>query len=92
MRHFKSLDFVQAHCVDKLFDKIKSSIQISQLIYTIRIIPIYCTVGVLKEPQLEFDTDSVRMLEEMYEDQGDTLALQYGGSALVHRIKSYRFS
>ena len=48
-------------------------------------------IGVLKEPQLEFDTDSVRMLEEMYEDQGDTLALQYGGSALVHRIKSYRF-
>ena len=31
-----------------------------------------------------------RMLEEMYEDQGDTLALQYGGSQLVHRIKGYR--
>ena len=46
----------------------------------------------LNEPQLEFDTDCVRMLEEMYEDQGDTLALQYGGSALVHRIKSYRWS
>ena len=30
------------------------------------------------------------MLEEMYEDQGDTLALQYGGSNLVHRIKGYR--
>ena len=30
------------------------------------------------------------MLEEMYEDQGDTLALQYGGSQLVHRIKGYR--
>ena len=49
-------------------------------------------LGVLAEPQLEFDTDCVRMLEEMYEDQGDTLALQYGGSALVHRIKSYRYS
>ena len=31
-----------------------------------------------------------RMLEEMYEDHGDTLALQYGGSALIHRIKTYR--
>ena len=30
------------------------------------------------------------MLEELYEDQGDTLALQYGGSQLVHRIKGYR--
>ena len=31
-----------------------------------------------------------RMLEELYEDQGNTLALQYGGSQLVHRIKGYR--
>jgi hypothetical protein len=30
------------------------------------------------------------MLESMYEDHGDTLALQYGGSQLIHRIKSYR--
>jgi hypothetical protein len=30
------------------------------------------------------------MLEELYEDHGDTLALQYGGSQLVHRIKTYR--
>jgi hypothetical protein len=47
-------------------------------------------LGVLAEPTLEFDTDCVRMLEEMYEDLGDTLALQYGGSQLVHRIKTYR--
>lgn len=32
----------------------------------------------------------LRMLEELYEDHGDTLALQYGGSQLVHRIKTYR--
>jgi len=31
-----------------------------------------------------------RMMEDLYEDQGDTLALQYGGSQLVHRIKGYR--
>ena len=30
------------------------------------------------------------MLEVMYEDHGDTLALQYGGSQLIHRIQSYR--
>ena len=30
------------------------------------------------------------MLEDMYEDHGDTLALQYGGSHLVHRIKGYK--
>ncbi|GFQ96368.1 polyphosphoinositide phosphatase [Trichonephila clavata] len=47
-------------------------------------------LGVLEEPKLEFDTDCVRMLEELYEDHGDTLALQYGGSQLVHRVKTYR--
>ena len=47
-------------------------------------------LGVLPGPRLEIETDCVRMLEEMYEDHGDTLALQYGGSALIHRIKTYR--
>ncbi|PNF18467.1 Polyphosphoinositide phosphatase [Cryptotermes secundus] len=49
-----------------------------------------CALGVLESPVLEFDSDCVRMLEELYEDHGDTLALQYGGSQLVHRIKTYR--
>ncbi|KAJ4450362.1 hypothetical protein ANN_01783 [Periplaneta americana] len=49
-----------------------------------------CALGVLESPTLEFDSDCVRMLEELYEDHGDTLALQYGGSQLVHRIKTYR--
>ncbi|XP_015918441.2 polyphosphoinositide phosphatase [Parasteatoda tepidariorum] len=47
-------------------------------------------LGVVENPKLEFDTDSIRMLEELYEDHGDTLALQYGGSQLVHRVKTYR--
>ncbi|XP_050300102.1 polyphosphoinositide phosphatase [Anthonomus grandis grandis] len=49
-----------------------------------------CALGVLDTPNIEFDTDCVRMLESLYEDHGDTLALQYGGSQLVHRIKTYR--
>ena len=49
-----------------------------------------CALGVLQSQKLEFDSDCVRMLEELYEDHGDTLALQYGGSQLVHRIKTYR--
>ncbi|KAH9381086.1 hypothetical protein HPB48_010758 [Haemaphysalis longicornis] len=47
-------------------------------------------LGVLPWPDLFFDSDSVRMLEVLYEDHGDTLALQYGGSQLVHRVKTYR--
>ncbi|CAO1341880.1 unnamed protein product [Diamesa tonsa] len=41
-------------------------------------------------PRLEFDSDCITMLESLYEIHGDTLALQYGGSQLVHRIKTYR--
>ena len=47
-------------------------------------------LGVLDTPRLDTDSDCVRMLEEMYEDHGDTLAVQYGGSQLIHRIKTYR--
>lgn len=47
-------------------------------------------LGVLIEPSLEYDTDAVRLLEQLYEDHGDTIALQYGGSQLVHRVKTYR--
>ncbi|XP_059046307.1 polyphosphoinositide phosphatase [Achroia grisella] len=47
-------------------------------------------LGLIAEPVIEFDSDCVRLLEGLYEDHGDTLALQYGGSQLVHRIKSYR--
>lgn len=47
-------------------------------------------LGVLIEPSLEYDTDAVRLLVQLYEDHGDTIALQYGGSQLVHRVKTYR--
>lgn len=30
-----------------------------------------------------------RMLEELYEAHGDTLALQYGGSQMVHRYRAF---
>ncbi|RWS26220.1 hypothetical protein B4U80_07919 [Leptotrombidium deliense] len=47
-------------------------------------------LGVIASPILQFETDTVRLLEELYEIHGDTLALQYGGSQLVHRIQTYR--
>ncbi|XP_022104463.1 polyphosphoinositide phosphatase-like isoform X2 [Acanthaster planci] len=50
---------------------------------------LFC-LGVVDSTTLKFDTDAVRMLEDLYEDMGDTLALQYGGSQLVHSIRTYR--
>ena len=47
-------------------------------------------LGAIPSPRLEFDTDCMSILEDMFEDHGDMLALQYGGSQLVHRIRTYR--
>lgn len=47
-------------------------------------------LGLLKYAHLSFDSDAVNMLTEMYHDLGDTIALQYGGSALAHTTDTYR--
>ncbi|KAL4063987.1 SacI homology domain-containing protein [Scleroderma yunnanense] len=47
-------------------------------------------LGVVRNPNLPFDSDAVNMLTEMYHDHGDTIALQYTGSALVNRVETYR--
>lgn len=47
-------------------------------------------LGLLKYPHLAFDSHPVNMLTEMYHDLGDTIALQYGGSALAHTTDTYR--
>ena len=43
-------------------------------------------LGVIDSPYLPFDSDVMCLLEEAYETLGDILALQYGGSQLVHRF------
>lgn len=47
-------------------------------------------LGVVESPNLAFDSDAVNMLTEMWHDHGDTLAMQYTGSALVNRVETYR--
>lgn len=47
-------------------------------------------LGIVENPDLAFDSDAVTMLTEMYHDHGDTIALQYTGSALVNRVETYR--
>lgn len=42
-------------------------------------------LGFLPTPDLQHNSDCARILESMFEDHGDTLALQYGGSQLIHR-------
>jgi len=47
-------------------------------------------LGILSHPSLPFDTDAVNLLNAMYHDHGDTIALQYGGSHLVNTMETYR--
>ncbi|KAI8865393.1 hypothetical protein GQ42DRAFT_129553, partial [Ramicandelaber brevisporus] len=47
-------------------------------------------LGVVRSETLHIDSDAVQILVEMYNDLGNTIALQYGGSLLVNTIRTYR--
>ncbi|CAN6651828.1 polyphosphoinositide phosphatase [Trichomonascus vanleenenianus] len=47
-------------------------------------------LGVVDNPNIEYDSDAVNLLTEMFHDHGDTIALQYGGSHLVNTMETYR--
>lgn len=46
-----------------------------------------CAMGILDEPNLTLQSEVCRLLEDMFDEHGDTMALQYAGSQLVHSIK-----
>ncbi|KAI9330399.1 SacI homology domain-containing protein [Obelidium mucronatum] len=51
------------------------------------------SLGILPSasPQnVPFDSDACNLLNSMYQDHGDTIALQYGGSHLVNTMETYR--
>lgn len=47
-------------------------------------------MGIIEEKFLEYDSDIVNILTELFHDHGDTIALQYGGSHLVNTMETYR--
>lgn len=47
-------------------------------------------LGLIDKPDLSIDSDAMKILMSMYHDHGDTIALQYGGSALVNTMETYR--
>lgn len=47
-------------------------------------------LGIIDSPYLEYDSDIVNILTELFHDLGDTIALQYGGSHLVNTMETYR--
>ncbi|SCU84206.1 LADA_0D00452g1_1 [Lachancea dasiensis] len=47
-------------------------------------------LGIGDNSFLEYDSDIVHILTELFHDHGDTIALQYGGSHLVNTMETYR--
>lgn len=47
-------------------------------------------LGVVTDASLNYDSDASNLFAHMFNDQGDTLASQYGGSHLVNTTDSYR--
>ncbi|AMD21092.1 HEL189Cp [Eremothecium sinecaudum] len=47
-------------------------------------------LGIIDNTYLEYDSDIVDILTELFHDHGDTIALQYGGSHLVNTMETYR--
>ncbi|ELT99122.1 hypothetical protein CAPTEDRAFT_142019 [Capitella teleta] len=84
--HARQRGAVRTNCVDCLDRTNTAQFAIGKCALAFQLY----SLGLLDSPMLDFDTDCARMLEDLYEGQGDTLALQYGGSQLVHRIKGYR--
>ncbi|KAL7670691.1 hypothetical protein ACOME3_005619 [Neoechinorhynchus agilis] len=47
-------------------------------------------LGYLDESRIDDDSYFERRLRSLYEESGDTLALQYGGSQMVHNVNTYK--
>lgn len=47
-------------------------------------------LGVIKATTLEYDTDAINILHNMWHHHGDSIAIQYGGSQLVNTMSTYR--
>lgn len=49
------------------------------------------SLGIIsKSTNLDYDSDLINILTEIFHDHGDTIAIQYGGSNLVNTMDSYR--
>ncbi|OJJ37592.1 hypothetical protein ASPWEDRAFT_39314 [Aspergillus wentii DTO 134E9] len=47
-------------------------------------------LGIIDGTTLEYDSDVVNIFNNMWQDHGDTIAIQYGGSHLVNTMATYR--
>ncbi|KAJ2718781.1 phosphatidylinositol-3,5-bisphosphate 5-phosphatase [Coemansia sp. Benny D115] len=86
MRPMRQSGVVRSNCIDCL-DRTNAA---QSIIGKVALAHQLYELGIIAQPQLSFNTDAAMIIEEMYHDLGNTIALQYGGSHLVNTVQTYR--
>ncbi|KAJ2741016.1 phosphatidylinositol-3,5-bisphosphate 5-phosphatase [Coemansia sp. BCRC 34301] len=82
----RQMGVVRSNCIDCL-DRTNAA---QSIIGKVALAHQLFELGQISEPLLSFNTDAAMIIEEMYHDLGNTIALQYGGSHLVNTVQTYR--
>ncbi|KAJ1961232.1 phosphatidylinositol-3,5-bisphosphate 5-phosphatase, partial [Dipsacomyces acuminosporus] len=82
----KQTGIVRSNCIDCLDRTNAAQSIIGKVVLAHQLF----ALGQISEPYLSFNTDAAMIIEEMYHDLGNTIALQYGGSHLVNTVQTYR--
>ncbi|CAG8528223.1 3949_t:CDS:10 [Paraglomus brasilianum] len=85
-RHFRQNGVIRTNCIDCLDRTNAAQLIIGKCALAHQLY----ALGIIDTPSIPYDSDVVNMLTEMYHVQGDTIALQYGGSNLVSTMDAYR--
>lgn len=48
------------------------------------------SLGLMSTPELDIDDELIDYLMDLYQEMGNALALQYGGSHLAHTMGTYK--
>ncbi|KAI6194548.1 Polyphosphoinositide phosphatase [Aphelenchoides besseyi] len=77
---------VRANCVDCLDRTNVAQYGISRIALGFQLY----ALGYVDDPFIPSNSELLRSFEDLYDEHGDTIALQYAGSQLVHTIKTYK--
>ncbi|VDO89501.1 unnamed protein product [Schistosoma margrebowiei] len=82
----KQCGIIRVNCVDCLDRTNTAQFVIGRVVLAYQLYGL----GFLAKPDFMDNSQIDRLLQDLYDEHGDTLALQYGGSQLVHNINTYR--
>ncbi|KNC76909.1 hypothetical protein SARC_10616 [Sphaeroforma arctica JP610] len=82
----KQLGVLRVNCIDCLDRTNAACFMIGREMFANQLY----VLGLIPDTQLSFSSDCVRVFEKMYEEHGDAIATQYGGSNLVNTMETYR--